>query len=594
MNQIEEIKARIDIVDLISQYLPLKRAGRNFKTLCPFHQEKTPSFIVSPELQIFKCFGCGVAGDAIKFLQLYEKMDFWEAVEFLAKRVGIKLTRRRMSQNEQLKRRLYQINHLAAEFYHFLLTKHQLGKPVLDYLKKRGIQSAAIKKFQLGFSPPQPEVVIKFLIKKGYSISEMLQTGLIIPTKRGNYWDRFRTRLVFSLYDHRGNLVGFSGRVVPGISPPEVAKYINTPETMIYHKGENLYGFWLTRQEIRQKNEAIVVEGEFDLISPYQAGITNIVAIKGTAFTEGQAKLIRRFAENVIFALDADLAGIEAIKKSVQIAERIDLNLKVAVLPKGFKDPDEVAQKRPELLRKSLTKAVLVWDFLITASLKKFSPSDPLGKKKILSETLPFLVKIDNEVVKNHYLQQLARALKVDLEAILVELEKIKSAPIAKTTLSSPPINQEEDRRYLLEKYLLSLIFTHHQWRWVKDKSWQSRIVTPRFRRLVRISSNWLKNQKKPKIQNLFANLPEELKPTLEEVYLFSERVNIINLDREIRKVVSQLEIIELRNKLSFLEEKIGQLEKRGKTRVLTRYEKEFVRLSQRLAELELDLNNRG
>lgn len=593
MDQVEEVKAKIDIVALISEYLPLKKSGRNFKALCPFHSEKTPSFMVSPELQIFKCFGCGVAGDAIKFLQLYEKMDFWEAVEFLASRVGIKLVRRRLSRNEQLKKRLYQINHLAAEFYHFLLTKHQLGKPVLDYLQQRGIKPATIEKFQLGFSPPKPEAVVEFLTKKGYSVAEILQTGLIIPTRGNSYWDRFRRRLVFPLYDHRGNLVGFSGRVVPSISPPEAPKYINTPETVIYHKGQALYGLWLTRQDIRQKNEVVIVEGEFDLISPYQAGVTNIVAIKGTAFTEEQAKLIRRFTENAIFALDADSAGIEAMKRSIQIAEAIGLNLKVALLPQGFKDPDELAQKDPKLLKETLAKAVLVWDFIIDAALKKFSATDPLGKKKIITETLPFLVKVENEVVRNHYLQKLAQALQVDLEAVLVELEKIKTKQTPSPSFLTQSLDQQQDRRYLLERYLLSLIFSHHQWQWLKDRSWQKWLIISKFKRIVKIVRKILKKKKKTTVKEIFSSLPEELKSGFEEIYLVSEKGAPVNdIEKEIKKALARLEIVELRRQLSLLVEKIARLEKERKTKELVRWEKEFVRLSQQLAELELDFSN--
>jgi len=349
MDQIEEVKKRTDIVDLISEYIALKKAGRNFKARCPFHEEKTPSFIVSPELQIFKCFGCGAGGDAIKFLQLYEKMEFWEAVEALAQRAGVKLIRRRVSRNEQAKRRLYEINSLVTEFYHFLLTKHEVGRTALGYLVRRGIKPESIETFKLGFSPKKAETITSFLKKKGYAVPEILQAGVAVSTRRGSLLDRFRGRLIFPLYNHRGNVVGFSGRLIPGIPLPEEAKYINTSETMIYHKGENLYGLWLTKREIQKKKKAIVVEGEFDLISSYQAGVTNIVALKGTAFTEDQARLINRFAETAILALDADLAGDEAVKRSAQVADSVGLDVRVTLLPEGFKNPDEVAKKEPKI-----------------------------------------------------------------------------------------------------------------------------------------------------------------------------------------------------------------------------------------------------
>ena len=587
MDQIEEIKAKTDIVSLLSEYLPLKKAGRNFRCLCPFHNEKTPSFMVSPELQIFKCFGCGASGDAIKFLQLYERMDFWEAVEFLAKRAGIKLVRRRLGKDEQIKKRLYEINHLTAEFYHFLLIKHEIGKRALNYLVKRGIKKEIIEQFRLGFSPLEPESVAKFLLKKGYSVAEILQTGLIVPTRRGQYWDRFRSRLVFPLYNHRGNIIGFSGRTIPGISPVEAAKYINTPETIIYHKRQTLYGLWLTKQDIRKKNEAVVVEGEFDLISSYQAGVKNVVAIKGTAFTEEQAKLIRRFAEKAILTLDADFAGNEAAKRSIQVADSIGLDIKIASLPVGFKDPDELAQKDAILLKKTLDRAVLVWDFIIDNSLKKYSATTALGKKKILVEVLPFLAKIDNEVVKNHYLQKLASDLGANLEAVLIELEKLKNKSVKLPSFQDSLPEKEQGRRYLLEKYLLALIFTHHQWKYLSDASWHNWIITPPFKRVVKLGKKFLNRKKTLNVNKFLAFLPEELKTGFADVYLFLEKTSIKDIDGELERSIKSLETMELRRRLTELAGKIAQKEKEKRGRQLKRAEKEFIRLSQRLTELE-------
>jgi len=588
MDQIEEIKAKTDIVALISEYLPLKKSGRNFKALCPFHQEKTPSFVVSPELQIFKCFGCGAAGDAIKFLQLYEKMDFGEALEFLAERAGVKLVRRWSGREERLKKRLYQINHLAAEFYHFLLTKHPLGKPVLAYLSERGIKPATIRAFQLGFSPLRDEAVGEFLRRKGYAPEEALKAGLLVRRQRGGYSDRFRGRLVFPLFDHRGNPVGFSGRIVPGLSPPQAPKYINSPETPVYHKGANLYGLWLTRQEIRRKNEVIAVEGEFDLLSPYQAGITNIVAVKGTAFTADQARLLRRFSENLILALDADEAGIEAAKKSAQVAELVGLNLKIAALPSGYKDPDELARKNPAKLKEVLAHPVLIWDFVMENALKKHSPSRPLGKKAVVNEVLPFLARIENAVMRNHYLRLLAHRLEIDLAALLAELEKMGQNRSSASPASPSSLEEERDRREVLEQYLLSLIFSCGHRRWWRDHSWLSRLKTPRFRRIADLAQRFWQEKKGATVSAFFASLPDELKVSFESIYLY-EGKNVAEeaVDQEIAKTIKELTKLDLQEKLHSLARDIAQAERERRRRRLSRLEKEFVSLSRKLVALE-------
>ncbi len=586
MDQVEEIKTRIDIVALISEYLPLKKAGRNFNTLCPFHSEKTPSFIISPELQIFKCFGCGESGDAIKFLQLYEKMDFWEALEFLARRTGIKLIRRRLSGDEKFKKRLYEINHLATEFYHFLLVEHEIGKKALDYVLKRGFKKETIEKFQLGFSPAKPDAVTDFLTKKGYSTPEISQAGLIFPARNGGYWDRFRQRLIFPLHDHRGNIIGFSGRVIPGISPSKIAKYINTPETKLYHKGRSLYGFWLNRDQIREKKEIVVVEGETDVISSYQAGVKNVVAIKGTAFTNDQAKLIRRFAETAILALDADAAGGEAIKRSAQVAETVGLDVKIGVLPKGFHDLDELAQRAPKTLKKLIAKPVAVWDFVVDLAFVKKDLRDPGAKKRVLIEALPFLVEIENEVVKNHYFQKLARRLGVDLEAILIEVEKIKSKSDSTRGQEYLDITKtSQTRRYLLERYLLTLIFSQQKWKWFKDKSWFDLIANPLFKRIISLAHKSLGKKRKLAVRDFFTGLPGELRAGFERIYLDSQQER--KEEEDIDKVILSLKEENLRQRLSELALEISCSEKEGKPKRLNKLEREFVNIGRQIVNLQ-------
>src|SRR3990167_7304762 len=295
MTDVEQIKQKIDIVAFISEYVALKKTGANFKGLCPFHAEKTPSFIVSPERQIWHCFGgCNEGGDVFKFLMKIENLEFAEALKILARRAGVTLSGGfAQSRTAELKEKIYEVNHLASEFYQYILTKHPMGEKALDYLKDRKITDSSVKLFGIGYAPQSWDSLSKFLHKKGYAQELMQSAGLISKSGIGNTFDRFRGRLMFTLRDHRSNVVGFAGRLLD--PDAKEAKYVNTPETSLYHKGELFYGFDITKEAIKKEDSAIIVEGEFDMLSSFQAGIPNVVALKGTALTLMQAKLIKRF-----------------------------------------------------------------------------------------------------------------------------------------------------------------------------------------------------------------------------------------------------------------------------------------------------------
>ena len=289
-DQVAEVKAKTDIVSIISERIELKKAGRNYKANCPFHGEKTASFMVSPELQIFKCFGCSEAGDVFSFLEKFEGMEFPEALKYLADRAGVKLTRGTFGDSTE-KEQLIEINTQTLKFYNYMLTNQPVGKRALDYLlKDRGLKMEIIKEFQLGYSPENSYPLSNFLIgKKKFSPKMIEMAGIGLPSGQ-NIYDRFNGRVIFPLFDHRGNPIGFAGRVLPW-DKRDTGKYINSPETPLYHKSSVLFGLNLTRPLIKKKKVAIVVEGELDLISSYQAGIKNVVAIKGSALTEDQVRL---------------------------------------------------------------------------------------------------------------------------------------------------------------------------------------------------------------------------------------------------------------------------------------------------------------
>ncbi|MGB9911521.1 MAG: DNA primase [Microgenomates group bacterium] len=589
VDEIEEIKRKIDIVEFISRYVPLKKAGRNFKALCPFHSEKTPSFFVSPERQIWHCFGaCNEGGDIFKFLMKIENIEFGEALKELASQAGVRLTRYQPTPREKEKQILYEINHLAAEFYHYLLLNHPIGKKALDYIFSRGIKKESIEKFKIGYAPNAWEELQKFLVrKKGYQIKDLEKAGLIIPSLRGRgYYDRFRGRIIFPLRDHRGNICGFSGRVLL----PEVkeAKYINTPETLIYHKSELLYGFFENKEEIKKVDEIILVEGEFDMISSWQVGVRNVVAIKGSALTQRQIELISRLTKNLTFALDSDIAGDQAARRGIEVAENFGMMMRVVEI-KGGKDPDEVAQKNPLLWQKLVKNAVGIYDYFIDSALKRFDPNKVEGKRKIGEELVPLLAKISDKIVQNHYIKILAEKLKVGEEAIFLQIEKIIKNNFQKEE-NQKVFFSSTNRREILEEYLLALAFQSGKWAKLVKRKVVKLIKTPRFLRIIEALIDYLKKYKKLNSEKLASFLPPELQETFNRLYLI-QLGEVVEDDqhweKEFTKTLKELEKTEIKERMNFLAEEIKRLEKEGEEEKAEKLSQQLSELGNKLASLE-------
>jgi DNA primase len=463
MDQVEEIKQKTDIVEIISDHVTLKKAGRNYKGLCPFHGEKTPSFMVNPELQIYKCFGCGEGGDVFSFLQKIEGMEFGEVLKMLAKRTGVKLVSYKPTGVEEEKERLISINNLACEAYHYVLTKHDSGKRALEYLKSRNIGEEEIEKFKLGFAPGGWDFLVKFLgVKKNMKLEDVEKAGLVIRVMREGgrtgYYDRFRERIMFPLNNQRGQTVGFSGRVLPGSDEKAGGKYINSPETQIYHKGELLYGLDITRSEIKKLNKAVVVEGEIDAIASCKAGIENVVAIKGSALTPKQVELLRRVCDEVVLALDADMAGDAAARRGIEVAESVGLIIKVVKM-KGAKDPGELAMENPQEWKKCVEEAVVIYDFYLNSAVERYG-LDVVGKQRIGRELLPIWAKIGDEIVKAHYIKKLASILGVDEEDVRAQIKKASplEMKIEAKTEEVKRLKPSSLRREVLEEYVVGLL----------------------------------------------------------------------------------------------------------------------------------------
>lgn len=422
---IEEIQSKLDIVEVISRYIPLKRAGRNFKALCPFHHEKTSSFMVSPTKQIYHCFGCGAGGDMITFVMKYERLEFMEALRVLAEGANVQLPQFKGKASEYRRsfaNVLYRVNELCANYYNALLIASAKAKQARRYLATRSLNAATVSKFKLGYAYSAWDDLLKFAQQKGVSTSVLEKAGLIIPGREGTFYDRFRNRIIFPIFDIRSKMVGFGGRVLDESLP----KYMNSPETDIYVKGRHLYGLNFALDDIKVKDFVVVVEGYFDLITPYQNGIRNIVATLGTALTVEQIRLIKRFTTNAVIIFDADEAGEAASLRGLDLLVSEGLNVKIAKLPEGV-DPDTyVRTNPPEGFLKLVENADNLFDYKLKLLLNKFNPAEAEEKAKITSEMLPTIKRVENAVLRSDYIKKLAEVLFIKEEALMEELSKVK------------------------------------------------------------------------------------------------------------------------------------------------------------------------
>lgn len=596
MDQVARVREKIDIVAFISEYLPLKKTGRNFTTLCPFHSEKTPSFVISPERQIWHCFGCNKGGDCFSFLMGYENLEFSEALRILAKRVGVVLESLRFDGGQAAeKEKIYTLNRVASEFYHFVLTKHNAGKKALNYLlKKRGINEKILKTFMLGFAPSQGDALVKYLTqKKKYSKEEISRAGLSV-FKNNSTADFFVNRIIFPLTDHRGNILGFSARIIDDLL--QVSKYINTRETLVYHKGSVFFGLDLAKDSIKKENQAIIMEGEFDVIVSFQEGIKNAIAVKGTALTENQVNLLSRFAQNVGLCFDTDSAGQEALKRSVGILEKMGMTTSVIVVSNS-KDPDEAVKKDPISFKKAIKAPVGVYDFLFAKSFSLFDKKSAEGKKKIGDDLLPFLLGIENEIVKEHYLKKLAGELDVSYESILRQLEKNKSKKNEWDEIKN--VSQKKKRDEMLEAYLLSLILQHKDIKSFLEKNpglpASSIFKTPVFVRIAEHLLSYLKEVEEFKIKQFLTKLPLELTSAFDSCYLFP-LPNFSNEEYvlEIEKVAKELKILTLRSSIKEISQKIKKEEQENeKSQELEVLQKQLARLTSLLGSTTFEVGGK-
>ena len=571
-NQVEEIKKKLNIVDIVSEHVALKKKGKNHVGLCPFHGEKTGSFMVNEELQIYKCFGCGNGGDCYKFLMEVEGLDFPEALEKLAGKAGVKLAERK-NENKDGKRELLEVHSLATEYYHYLLTKHAAGKTARKYLADRGIGEKLIETFKIGYALPEWDGLSSYLVEKKKYRPEVLVAAGLASAGRGKIFDRFRGRVMFPLFDISGRVVGFSGRILPEFVKDEVAKYINSPETAIYHKSKMLFGLTVARNETKKKNRVVIVEGELDMISSFAAGVAETVAIKGSALTEEMMDMLSRLTSNLVLALDADAAGEAAMKRSIESAEKRGLSIKMVEMV-GGKDPDEIARKKPHEWVEMVEKAVPIYEFFFNKAIGRWGTDSVETIGRIVKEVVPYLAKVENSVIREVWAKKLAERIGVDKQRVYEEIEKSR---MGRTSIVTERPNQElHSSRGELDLKVVGLLLTIRGEQVEKVKKMLSGLpLTGAVGKLVGLI---FETGEVVRPDQFIGELPEELRDLAAEAYMVgnSEETE----DKEVTKLFVAWAKAVIHEERALLSEQVKEEEKRGNDAIIGNLSEKLVKLN--------------
>jgi len=453
MSDVDEIKQKLDIVQIVQEYIQMTQAGMNWKARCPFHDEKTPSFMVSQEKQIFHCFGCGKGGDIFTFVQEIEGMDFPEALRLLAKKAGVTLKQTDPRVHSQ-KTRVIDIHKWAAAYWQKVQQESKIAEQARNYLKKRGLSKETLMDFKIGYAPEGWDKMLNFLKSKKFTEAEINQAGLIKRKERSSgFYDRFRNRIIFPISDIHGTIIAFGGRAM---SAEDSAKYLNSPQTIIYDKSFTVYGLDKAKQEIKEKDLAIFVEGYMDVISSHQAGVKNVIATSGTALTPGHIKFIKRYTNNVAFCFDQDLAGQNAAQRSIDIAIAEEMNIQIIKVLYG-KDPDECIQQGVDLWKKSIQQAMPYMEFNIDLVKQKYDLSNIDHKKRAAIELLTQVVKIKSKIEQDYWIRHISELLSVS-ESLLWE-----AMPVQKTIIPTETglVDISSEKNKDVYSLLFGLIITY-------------------------------------------------------------------------------------------------------------------------------------
>lgn len=622
-DNISKIKDRLSVVDVVSGYLKLQKAGANFKAPCPFHNEKTPSFFISPERQMWKCFGCGKGGDIFTFVKEMEGVEFPEALRILAAKAGIELEEFDSAIKDS-KDRLYQVCEASVRFFEKQLSSSSVGILVLDYLKGRGLNSETIARFRLGFTPNTWDALSGYLRNSGFTEKELVDAGVVIKRQEATgFYDRFRSRIMFPISDVNGRVVGFTGRIFevptpegvgtttsdfdqarsgPDKSQSVVAKYINTPQTLIYDKSRILYGLDHSRSDIRKKDKCLLVEGNMDAIMSYQAGVTNVVASSGTALTSMHLAILKRFTNNLDFCFDTDSAGALATKRGIGMALGQDFNVKVVSLDDGeCKDPADYVKKYGKEWEKVVSSAKPALEFYFERAKESYRPESAESKKNVILTVAPFIKRLSSRVEKAHWISQLAYFLRAKEDAIESDIISFPDDLLAYSEINNqqPTANNIKSRSLVvgseslvendvLNEALLSLIVK-------KPALFKEEISRPDPRFLNTSASQIIAELAKEDLEEFnFGNFTKKFDHDksldLEFIYLRSqalwENFQDDDLKTEFKNIFNKLKQKTIHSLLADLGYEIRAAESAGDKDGIASLAEQFNKLTQELAEI--------
>jgi len=588
-NDVDQIKSRLDVVDVIGEYVSLKQSGQNWKGLCPFHGEKTPSFMVHREKQIWHCFGCGLGGDIFEFIEKFENVDFPEALEILARKAGVELSREVQPGASNKRTRLFQLLSEAVNFYQEQL-KSDPGSSARQYLASRGVTAESISSFALGYAPAEWDKLANYLRNKGFSLEELIAAGVALKSERGpGIYDRFRDRLLFPIFDVQDRPVGFGGRTLdPGARE---AKYINSSQGPVYNKSTILYNLNLAKEHIRSAGYALLVEGYMDVVGCVQAGIKNVVATSGTALTQEQVKLLKRYCNEIRLCFDADLAGQSASERGIDLALAAELEVKIVALSQG-KDPDEAARMNLVKFKQEIEQALPIGEYAFKSVFKKVDVKTREGKKQAAKLLLAAIAKLPDPVERDFYIKRLSRDLDVEEKSLRESLPNPRmsnqiSAPVATPQASRP------SREQMLSERLIALLIKFGKEFWPQTTGLEPAMLTEPEAELYRQAH--LQYTESQRVDF------EELKRELNYEPTYNRLIDILGLQaehefaeftaaeatKEFNQVSRELKLNYLKRQLKLLSDAISQAERAQQPGELEELSLRYREVADQLAQLQ-------
>jgi DNA primase len=593
------IKDKIDIVDFINEYVQLKPAGVNHKGLCPFHREKSPSFMVTRERQSWHCFGCNKGGDVFSFLQEIENMEFIEALRFLAGRAGVPLEEFKTEIDKSQKNRLKEINKEAARFFHNFLLKIAASEKAREYIAQRGLTAETVEEWKIGFVSDQWDLLTQYLLKKGFAIDDLVASGLTIKrdgadsrSGRG-FYDRFRGRIMFPIWDIYGDVVGFTGRVLVE-TETSGGKYVNTPQSPIYDKSRVVFGLNKAKQEIKSAGRIVVVEGQMDVIACHQAGMRYVIATSGTAFTEEQIALLKRYSDNMYIAFDADAAGQAAAKRGIDLALAVGMHVKVITLPDGAgKDPDETIKKNKQIWFDAVNNATEIMNWYFAGSFKDANLQDPRSRQKIAESIIAEIIKIPYPIERDFWLHELSSRLGVGVDVLREQIDLTKKNLHKKqSALSRVVVPEEEISKEIVAKTKIDRVIERLCMLLLKFPTFATKEIFSLDETTLQSSNFWPIYEFFKSVYTTFGvlvtstirqNSPDNLKNSLEVLLLKAEQeffdYQESTTGAEIASLVAEIREETRKTRRSELLGMIQNAEKKGEKELLEKLMKEFQNL---------------